>query len=125
MNAATAKHRIVWAAGSVVALGTSFLLFRYTFFGLHGMKQWPFILLILGEIVVIISSFFNATGTMIGANVGYIMGFVAGMLFGVDGVDQGGGATNNAWQIWTVVFLICIAIGVVADIIAALRHPLK
>ena len=32
--------------------------------------------------------------------VGYIGEFILAMLFNTDGIDQGGGRTNNGWIIW-------------------------
>ena len=36
---------------------------------------------------------------MICTVIGYMVGFALGLTFGVEGVDPGGGATNNWWQI--------------------------
>ena len=48
--------------------------------------------------------------------VGYLGGFAAGMLFGVRGTDPGGGTTSNAWLIWMLVMLLCIAVGILLSV---------
>ena len=54
-----------------------------------------------------------------------IGGFAAGLIFGVDGVDHGGGATNNWWIIWTVVFLTAIGAGIVLEIANKIKRVRK
>lgn len=111
------KKRAVWAIGAGTALLTGFFVCRYTFFDLHGMKQWPIALLIVGLIIVAVAAIFDARKVMALTAVGYIAGFAMGMLFRVRGVDQGGGSTNNAWVIWTVSLFIAILAGIVWEIV--------
>lgn len=111
------KTRITWAAGSAAFLFVCFLLCRYTFLYLHGMKEWPLDLFIFGLIVILAAAIFDYRIAMLCAAAGYICGFVFGMLFNSYGVDQGGGRTNNAWIIWTVSFIVIILIGAVWDIV--------
>ena len=47
MNRGT-KRTLVWCAGSIGTLLISYLLCRYLFFELHGMKSFPFYLLCAG-----------------------------------------------------------------------------
>ena len=100
-----------------VLLLTCFFLCRYTFFSLHGMKEWPVNLLVFGIVVIIISAFFNSRKVMICTPVGYMIGFAIGVFFNTDSLDPGGGTLNNAWIIWASSFLILIAIGVVLEFI--------
>lgn len=47
------KMRILTALLSVVLLLAGYVLTRYMLFDLHGMKQWPLMLLIIGTVVVV------------------------------------------------------------------------
>jgi hypothetical protein len=97
--------------------GFSYWLCRYAFFGLHGMKQWPNVLAIVGLITIVFSVIFRYQIIPIATIVGYMGGFILAMIFNVDGVDQGGGGTNNAWKIWGIVYILSILIGVILDFI--------
>ena len=81
------------------------------------MKEWPVNLFIFGILVIIISAIFDSPKVMIFTPVGYIIGFAFGMLFNADSFDPGGGRVNNAWIVWTALFLVLIAIGVVWELI--------
>jgi hypothetical protein len=117
------KNRIVWTIAALAALCVCYLLSRYTFFELHGMKQWPLVLFVTGLIVIIVAAFIHGHKLMVCTVVGYIGGFALGMFFNTDGVDYGGGSINNAWWIWTVSFIVFILIGVVFEIVS--RHIKK
>jgi membrane-bound ClpP family serine protease len=109
---------IVPFIGAAIALCVCFLLCRFVFFQLHGMKAWPLYLFILGIAVIAVSAFTHSGKVMIGTVVGYMAGFVLAMLLRTDGIDPGGGATNNAWIIWTFSFLLFILAGVVWEVVS-------
>ena len=115
------KNRIIGTVCSVVALCVCFLLCRYSFLGLHGMKQYPVFLLAVGLIALIVAAIFDGRKIMIFTIIGYMGGFVLGMLFNTDGVDQSGARTNNAWWIWTVSFAVIILAGVIWEIVSKRR----
>lgn len=104
-----------------MALGIGFILCRYAFFNLHGMKQWPFALFIFGLIVIIIAAVLNARKAMYSTAGGYIIGFVLGMSCNWDTFhpERGpnGDYTNNGWLIWLLSFLLLIAVGVIWEIV--------
>jgi len=102
------KPNFFWSLGSTVILTIGFLLFRYVFFDLHGMSQWTFILFVLGLIIIIAASIFSAKRILICTPLGYAIGFVLGMLFNTDSFDPGGGLLNNAWEIWTISFIMIV-----------------
>jgi len=81
------KSRVIWTVGAIVALCICFLLCRFSLFELHGMKQFPTILLIIGLIAIIIAAIFASRKVMICTVVGYIGGFTMGILFNTDGVE--------------------------------------
>jgi hypothetical protein len=112
------QKRIFWAVGTVIALCLCFFLCRFTFLESHGSYQYPVVLLVVGIVAVIIAAIFDWRKVMISTVVGYIGGFALGILFSVDGVDQGGGVTNNWWAIWTVSFLVLIIAGIVWEIVS-------
>ena len=115
------KSRICWFLGTIVALGICFLLCRYVFWGLHGMRQWTFILFAFGLIVILIAAITDARKVMLGTVGGYIIGFGLGMMLQTDTFhpDRGiyGDYTNNAWVIWTSVYLVFIALSIIWEVI--------
>lgn len=117
------NYKIIWIIGAIAALCACFLLCRYSFFSMHGMKQWPLDLFIVGLIVIVIASVLNSRKVLACTVIGYIGGFALGMIFNTDGVDQGGGATNNAWIIWTLSFIAIIIISVFWELVS--RHKKK
>lgn len=116
------KRDWLWMLGAVLCFAAAYLLCRFAFFSLHGMKQWPNILAAIGLAILLIALFFKKRITAVATILGYLGGFALGILLQSSGLDQGGGATNNLWIIWTVAFLICTAIGVIADIVVAARR---
>ena len=86
---------------------------RYVLFDLHGMKQWPLVLGVFSLIVLVIAYLGKAREGLLGAGIGYPCGFFIGWLLCSDGVDPGGGRTNNLWIIWTVSLVVMIVLGAV------------
>ena len=74
------KRMLAQCAGSTGALLISYLLSRYLFFDLHGMKSFPFYLLCAGVAVSAVAAFFHAGILSAAAAVGYIAGFFCGWL---------------------------------------------
>lgn len=112
------QHKTVLLA-HVVSLGIiflGFLLCRFVFFELHGMKEWPLDLLIAGVVVLGISLLAKKKYFPWFVSGGYYIGFWLGVIFHTEGFDPGGGRTDNLWQIWTVVFAVCILAGVIFEI---------
>lgn len=110
---------------SLGALLLGFLLCRYAFFGLHGMKEWPVDLLIVGMAALLISLLARKQYVPWFIAIGYALGFCMGVLFHTEGTDPGGGKTDNLWVIWTVVFLGCIFAGVLFELALKWRRLLK
>lgn len=128
-------NRAAWTIGSVVALFICYLICRFVFYGLHGMKDWPFVLLVLGETVIAIAAFTDSRTAMGCAAADYGVGFIAGMLFSgygyrdygsnVDGefVVEYRALVDNGWLIWTAVYLTVILAGIIGEIVG--RHQKK
>jgi hypothetical protein len=116
------KNKILWGVSMIGLLAISYWLCRFVFFGIHGMKQWPNMLAIVGLITIVIASTGGRRLLSVATIVGYIGGFVLGMIFNTDGVDQGGGGTNNAWKIWGTVFICSILISIILGFISKQRH---
>ena len=100
---------------SLDVLCIGFVLCRYVFFDMHGMKQWPVILFAIGIIAVAISFTLEGKIVPICTAFSYIAGFVAGVIFQTDGTVSGGTTTNNLWIIWTMVFICFTLVGVISD----------
>ena len=109
------KKKIIIHLLSLCVLCIGFVLYRYVFFDIHGMKQWPGILFGIGIIALVISFFLDGKITPICIALSYIIGFIVGIIFQTDGIDPGGARTNNLWIIWTVVFICITLVGIIYD----------
>lgn len=102
----------------VIGLGiliVGFVLGRYVFFDVHGMKEFPVTLLILGLAVMLISILTSKKVVPYFISVGYIIGFVFGFLFQVTKMDANGVSVNNLWVIWAGVYVVFIIVGFLCD----------
>jgi hypothetical protein len=120
------KNRIFWALGAAAALLAGYWLCGHVFLFLHGMGQWPIILLLFGLIVIGIAAIADSRKVLFCTVCGYVVGFALGMLFHWDTYhpERGPGVyTNNNWLIWTLVFFFFIAAGAIWEI--ACKHKRK
>ncbi len=115
------KNKIIWGAAMLGLHGFAYWLCRYAFYGMHGMKQWPNLLALLGIVIIAIAVIFSKQITAVATVSGYLLGFILAMLFNTDGVDSRGGRTNNAWIIWGNIFVISILLGFTMDMISLKR----
>ena len=102
----------------VIALGillVGFILGRYVFFDVHGMKEFPAVLLIFGFVIMVISGLSTKKIFPYFISVGYIIGFVFGLIFQVTKMDANGVSVNNLWVIWAVVYVAFIVLGVICE----------
>ncbi len=109
------KKNIIVHLLSLCVLCIAFILWRYVFFDIHGMKQLPVWLFVVGIVSVVISFFLKGKITPICTAAAYIIGFIAGVIFQTNGVDAGGATTNNFWIIWAVVFAFLTLAGIICD----------
>lgn len=122
MKSMDIKNKILWGISMIGLLGISYWLSRFSFFEMHGMKQWPNLLAILSITIIVIATIFGNRIIPVVTVVGYMSGFILAMIFNTDGVDQGGGRTNNDWIIWATVFIFSILIGIILGFIYKQRH---
>lgn len=108
-------QNIVNHAIALVILLVGFILCRYTFFDIHGMKEFPKILLVLGLVVMAISALTKKKFLPYFVSMGYIIGFVFGFVFQVSRIDANGISVNNLWVIWAVVNVVFIVVGVICE----------
>lgn len=110
-----------WANVASVVMVLGYVLARYVFFSLHGMKDLPLLLLVAGCAVALVSALCKARWPGAGAAAGYVLGFVLAAAFHTQGTDPGGGATDNFPLIWACVMLAAAAAGVVAEVVTRRR----
>ncbi|SDY53852.1 hypothetical protein SAMN05660462_00261 [Proteiniborus ethanoligenes] len=122
MKSTNIKNKILRGISMIGLLGISYWLCRFSFLKIHGMKQWPNLLAILSIVIIVIATIFENRIIPVVTVVGYIGGFVLAMIFNTDGVDPGGGRTNNAWIIWGTVFIFSIMAGIIWGFISKKRH---
>lgn len=117
-----AQKRTVVFLISASLLCAGYVLARYVLFDLHGMKQWPFTLLVIGAIIAGISFVMNARLAPMVTGAAYSVSFLMAALMQTDSVDAGGMRTNNLWIIWTGVFLFLTAAGIVAELAVSAKN---
>lgn len=101
----------------IAVLCGGFILCRYILFSLHGMREWPVILFAVGVVILTVSFLAKAKYIPTVTAAAYPLAFLLGALLQSDGVDPGGGRTNNLWIIWTVVFIGMIFISVCFELL--------
>lgn len=100
---------------SLLGLIGAYLIFRYPLFSIHRMKQWPFILMIVGLIAISLSGIVLKRKVLpISIFIGYVLGFFAGYFFQFDY----GRELNSMWIIWLCVYLVSFFVGCVAEFFA-------
>jgi len=120
----TIRNRIIRFFATVIALALGYLICAHAFLFLHGMGQWPIILLVFGLIMIGIAALLDSRRAMYFTVGGYVTGFVLAMAFNWDTYDPNAMSyRNNSWVIWTVVFLSFIVVGFIWDCV--IKHVKK
>lgn len=122
----TAPKTVALYGASLGILCAGFVLCRYALFGIHHMRDWPPVLFLFGLFVLGVSFLAGATLVPVVASLFYTIGFGAGLVFRTQGLDPGGGATDNLWIIWAVVLVCAVlssALGEAFKKRAAKRSP--
>ena len=117
MKAYMAKNKVS-LINHVIGLGilmVGFVLGRYVFFDVHGMKEFPVTLLVLGLAVMLISVLTSKKVLPYFISAGYLIGFVFGFIFQVTKMDANGVSVNNLWVIWAGVYVAFIIVGFLCD----------
>lgn len=112
------KVRMLWMIGCAAAFAVSYFVWKVPFAGEY-LSDWA-IPAFMAEAFTVsaFGAFFAKRIAAISSFAGFNMGMIAGMLWGVDSFDPGGGRTTNAWLIFLLVFFGVTAAGVLAEIIA-------
>ena len=110
------RKRLIAAFLSAALLFAGYVLTRYVLFDLHGMKQWPLTLLVIGGLVAGVAWLLKARLTPWITSAGYTLSFLIGALLQTDSIDASGTATNNLWIIWTGIYLMFVLAGIIADL---------
>ena len=112
------KHKKIFLIHliSIGILVISFVLCRYAFFGLRGMNEWPFTLLLFGLAALLLSLLARKKCAPWFISAGYFIGFWIAVIFHTHGFDPGGGKTDNFWGIWMVAFFACILVGIFFEV---------
>ena len=109
------KKNLMMHVGCLGVILTEYLLIRYVLIDLHGMYQWPVVLLGFGMIVLAISFFKRDRALPLVTAGSYLVSFIVGVILQTDGMDSGGERTNTLWIIWTVAMITLVALGFVFE----------
>lgn len=97
---------------SFIGLAGAYFLVRYPLLFMHGMKEWPLDLFVLGVVAIILSGVIYKRKVLpVLTFAGYLLGFFIGYFFQFDY----GVGLNSMWLIWSGVYLACILSGYVAE----------
>ena len=97
---------------SLAATIAAYVVFRYLLFSLHGMKDFPLYLCILGVVLIAFTGVLKGNRILpIAVSLGYILGFPAGKLF----ERNYGEGLNSMWIIWLICFVAAIALGIIIN----------
>ena len=97
---------------ALAAIVAAYVVFRYPLFSLHGMKDFPLYLCILGAVLIAISGIGKGNRTLpVAAALGYILGFPVGKLF----EQNYGQGLNSMWIIWLICFAAAILLGIIVN----------
>lgn len=110
------KNRMLYPVIMIIILAISYWLSRFVFFEMHGMKDWPNLMALVSIIIIIIAYLAGKRMISLMTVLGYMGGFILAMIFNRDGLDPGGGRTNNAWIIWVIVLFVCLLIGLISEV---------
>lgn len=99
---------------AMAAIVAAYVVFRYPLFFLHGMKEFPLYLCILGSILIVISGVLKGNRILpTAAALGYILGFPVGKLF----ETNYGEGLNSLWIIWLICFAAAILMGIIVNFV--------
>ena len=125
------KDRIIWTIGSIALLWVCYVvwyLLRDVIMVLHWefLRGWSFDLFVFGVIVIFTATLKFSRKVMIGTVVGYGGGFALAVLFNTNTFDLNPSIyVNNAWIIWTVLYIIFIVLGIIWEIVSKYRKKMK
>ena len=91
MKSIDTKSKTMWGIIMIGLLGVAYCLFRFSFFEMHGMKQWPNLLAMLSIAIIVIVTIFGNRTIPVATVAGYMGGFILAMIFNTDGIYLGGG----------------------------------
>ncbi|WP_409969888.1 hypothetical protein RFF05_08305 [Bengtsoniella intestinalis] len=92
------------------------LLHNYPLNQIHGRSDAAIIVGFFGVLLLLISCGFGLKPLTIATIGGYVAALVLGMVFNTNGVDAGGGSTNNLWIIWLFSYWVFLGIGLVVSL---------
>lgn len=102
---------------SLCVLLAAYLLFRYPLFELHGMKQFPLVLFIIGAAVIVVFGIWKGGRLApLYTTVGYIVGFILGCLLQNTFYDPGSGTLNDFWKFWWGGFIAATVAGILQEV---------
>lgn len=101
---------------SIGVLSLEFVLCRYVFFGLHGMKEWPCDLFVIGMVALLISLFARKQYAPWFTSISYFVWFWLGKIFNKVTIDSHGTRESSMPIIWIFGFLAFILIGFLFEI---------
>ena len=104
------ENRIVGTA-SMAMLVAAYSVIRFLLFDLHGLKGLPLLLFLVGAGIITVTGLVQG-GMLIPltTDLGYMGGFLAGVLIRFDWGDDG---VNALWIIWSGCFAAAVAVAVV------------
>ena len=89
------KRNWIFGGFSLIILLLEYFICRYLFFDLHGMREFPQLLLLVGVVFLLLAAAGGLKIFSISVLAGYPLGFICGMALQSYGTDPGGGRTSR------------------------------
>ena len=102
---------------SFVVLLLFFLVCGMIYDSIRPHNGWATTLFCFGAIVILASLFLKAQWLPVFTAGGYLVGFLAGVIFQRDYVTPGGDTTNDLWAIWLWTLVGFVLAGVLVELI--------
>ena len=100
----------------------TYILTRFIFFNVHGMKEFPNTMILLSGALTCLFILSNNYVAATCSSLGNLLSFFIGMMFHKSYVDVITGNNDNFWLIWLVSYIIVVILGMVIGKMFHVKH---
>lgn len=118
------KDKRVICTFSLVALLVFYVVCGGIYSSTQSNNSWATTLACLGFVAVLVALLLKAQWSAVFTAGGYLVGFIAAVIFQKDYVSPSGDTVNDLWAIWLWTYLGCILVGIIVELILLLRRKL-
>lgn len=97
------------------------IILDYLYEQSFGPVSFPSLMCQFGCVVCLIATILKARLIQWFTAGSFLVGYFFGVVFWSEGLDPGGGRTNNFWVIWATVYMIGIMVGIMVEIVIGIK----